>query len=229
LFFPDWAALACAAHRRTRQTKQTKEKEKEERESMRWSFFALCAAVTVGGYGISWIAEAQSTTTDTTKPLILEKNDGEHRVRRPRETPIPTAAFTIKVDSQNGGSRHLVLGTETIPPGGQIARHKHLGQDEIVLVETGSAHVWLGGEERDVHAGAVVFIPSDTWIGLKNTGRENISLTFIFSAPGFEEFQRCISVPAGRPAPALSREEFQECQHQGHMAFDTEAPRADSK
>jgi len=196
---------------------------------MRWIVFVLCAAVTVGVYGISWMEEAQSATTATTKPLILEKNDGEHRVRRPRETAMPTAAFTIKVDPQNGGSQHLVLGTETIPPGGQIARHKHLGQDEIVLVETGSARVWLGSEERDVHAGAVVFIPSDTWIGLKNNGNENISLTFVFSAPGFEEFQRCISVPAGSPALPLSREEFQACQHEGHIAFGAVAPRADSK
>ena len=136
---------------------------------------------------------------------------------------MPTAEFTIKVDRKNGGSRHLVLGTETIPPGGQIARHKHLGQDEIVLIQTGSAHVWLGSEERDVHAGSVVFIPSETWIGLKNTGDENISLAFVFSAPGFEEFQRCVSVPAGSPAPPLSREEFKACQHEGHIAFEAVA------
>jgi quercetin dioxygenase-like cupin family protein len=202
---------------------------KRGEKSMRWSFFALCAAATLGGYGISRIEQAQSATPVATKPLIVEKNHGELRVRRPRETPMPTAAFTIKVDPQNGGSQHLVVGTETIPPGGQIARHKHLGQDEIVLVETGSAHVWLASEERDVQAGAVVFIPSDTWIGLKNTGNENISLTFVFSAPGFEEFQRCISVPAGRPARPLGREEFLACQHQGHIAFEAVAPRADSK
>jgi quercetin dioxygenase-like cupin family protein len=196
---------------------------------MRWSFFVLCAVVTVGGYGISWMEEAPSAATVTTKPLILEKDEGEHRVRRPRETPMPTAEFTIKVDPKNGGSFHLVLGTETIPPGGQIARHKHLGQDEIVLVQTGTAHVWLGNEERDVHAGSVVFIPSETWIGLKNNGDENISLAFVFSAPGFEEFQRCISVPAGSPATPLSREEFKACQHEGHITFDGTAQPANVK
>lgn len=196
---------------------------------MGWSFFALCAAVAVGGYGSSRMEAARSATPVMTKPLILEKNDGEHRVRRPRETPMPTADFTIKVDLQNGGSQHLVFGTENIPPGGQIARHKHLGQDEIVLIETESAHVWLGSEERDVHAGAVVFIPSDTWIGLKNTGGENMSLAFVFSAPGFEEFQRCISVPAGSPASPLSKEEFKACQHEGHIAFDTVPQAADVK
>jgi quercetin dioxygenase-like cupin family protein len=189
---------------------------------MRWSFFILgTGVVLLGGYAPSRIeAAAQVVANMATKPLILEKDDGEHRVRRPRETPMPTAEFTIKVDPKNGGSRHLVLGTETVPPGGQIARHKHVGQDEIVLIQTGSAHVWLGSEERDVHAGSLVFIPSETWIGLKNTGDENISLVFVFSAPGFEEFLRCTSVPEGNPAPPLSREEFKTCQHQGHIAFD---------
>jgi quercetin dioxygenase-like cupin family protein len=188
---------------------------------MRRSFFVLSVgAALIGGYCVSQIEAAQSPASNSTRPLILEKDDGEHRVRRPRETPMPTAEFTIKVDPKNAGSRHLVLGTETISPGAQIARHKHLGQDEIVLIQTGSAHVWLGSEERDVHAGSVVFIPSETWIGLKNIGNENINLTFVFSAPGFEEFQRCISVPAGSPIAPLSREEFKACQHEGHIVFD---------
>jgi quercetin dioxygenase-like cupin family protein len=192
---------------------------------MRWSFFVLGAGMAVlGAYTVSRTeAAAQVAAKMATKPLILEKDDGEHRVRRPREAPMPTAEFTIKVDSKNGGSRHLVLGTETVPPGGQIARHKHVGQDEIVLIQTGSAHVWLGSEERDVNAGSVVFIPSETWISVKNTGDETISLVFVFSAPGFEEFLRCTSVPAGNPAPPLSREEFKTCQHQGHIAVDAVA------
>jgi len=192
---------------------------------MRWSLFVLAALMLLpgGAWVFSIEAAAQFAADVPTKPLILEKDDGEHRVRRPRETPMPTAEFAIKVDPKNGGSRHLVLGTETIPPGGQIARHKHLGQDEILLIETGSAHVWLGTVERDVHAGSVAFIPSDTWISLKNTGDENISLVFVFSAPGFEEFQRCVSVPAGSPAPPLSSEEFKACQHEGHIVVDAVA------
>jgi len=75
----------------------------------------------------------------------------------------------------------MFVGIEEIPAGGLIPRHKHLGQDEILLIQTGSAHVWLGEQERDVHAGAIVFIPSDTWISVKNTGNEIINLAFVFS------------------------------------------------
>jgi len=80
------------------------------------------------------------------------------------------------------------LGTEEIPPGRAIPRHQQLGQDEILLIQTRSAHVWLGPQERDVHAGAVVFIPSGAWISLKNTGSEDIKLAFVFSDPGFDNF-----------------------------------------
>jgi len=67
------------------------------------------------------------------------------------------------------------------------------------------------------------------WIGLKNTGNENTSLAFVFSAPGFEEFQRCISVPIGVAALPLTREEFLACQHEGHIAFEHAAAPAASK
>jgi len=42
-----------------------------------------------------------------------------------------------------------------------------------------------------------VFIPSNTWVSAKNIGTEPVSLTFIFSAPGFDDTMRCNSVPAG--------------------------------
>jgi hypothetical protein len=64
--------------------------------------------------------------------------------------PIPTVEFILKVTPENSGSKHLVLGTEDIPPGGVIPKHKHLEQDEILLVQTGTAHVTLDDKEYDV-------------------------------------------------------------------------------
>ena len=121
------------------------------------------STILFGAYGVAPnVAHPQSTSDNKTTPLILEKSEGEHRVRKPREIPTPTGTFTIKVDRKNGGSQKMWLGTEEIPPGGIIPKHKHLGQDEILLIQTGSAHIWLGTQERDVHGGAIVFIPSDT-------------------------------------------------------------------
>ncbi len=171
------------------------------------------------------ICDAQSNGA---KVLVLEKNDGEKRVRRPREgMPIPTAEFILKVTPQNSGSKHLVLGTEEIPPGGIIPKHKHLGQDEILIVQTGTAHVTLNDKEYDVHAGSMVFFPMQTWVSLKNTGKENISLVFIFSAPGFDDFMRCTSVPAGEKAIPMTKEEVKACAHKGHVDYESlHAPKA---
>jgi quercetin dioxygenase-like cupin family protein len=104
--------------------------------------------------------------------LLLEKNEGELRTRRIRtdHRAVPARHFMLKVSPKNNGSQHLVLGTEELAPGTAIPRHRHLDQDEILLIHSGTAHIWLGDLERDVHAGGLAFIPTNTWISLKNTG-----------------------------------------------------------
>jgi quercetin dioxygenase-like cupin family protein len=170
------------------------------------------------------VCYAQSQGAET---LVLEKNEGEKRLRRPLGSlPIPSEEFILKVTPQNSGSQHFVLGTEEIPPGGEIPRHKHLEQDEILLIQTGTAHVTLNDKEYDVHAGGMVFFPAQTWVGLKNIGKDNISLVFIFSAPGFENNMRCGSVPAGQSAPPITTEELKDCAHKGHVEFEAFAPAA---
>lgn len=159
------------------------------------------------------------------KTVVLEKNEGEARVRRPLGVlPIPTAEFILKVTPENSGSKHLVLGTEDIPPGGVIPRHKHLEQDEILLIQTGTAHVTLNDKEYDVHAGGTVYLPAETWVSLKNTGKDSIDLVFVFSAPGFEENMRCSSVLAGQPAPPINTDELRACAHKGHVEYEALTP-----
>jgi len=122
----------------------------------------------------------------------------------------------LKVSPKNNGSQHLVAGTEELAPGAAIPKHRHLVQDEIVLIHSGKAHVWLCDQERDLHAGGLVFIPSNTWISLKNIGTEPISLTFIFSEAGFEDTMRCNSVPAGETPTQITPEQQRDCAHLGH-------------
>lgn len=155
------------------------------------------------------------------KILVLEKEEGEKRVRRPREAgPIPISEFILKISPQNSGSQRLVLGTEAIPPGGRIAKHRHLGQDEILFLQTGSARVTLNEKDYDIHAGATVFFPMNTWVSLQNTGSEPIQLIFVFSAPGFEDYMRCTSVPAGQPAPPIALDDARQCAHSGHVEYE---------
>jgi len=144
-------------------------------------------------------------------PLILEKNEGERRIWRPVEGLGPQPEnFILKIDPQNGGSKHLVLGTEDLMPGGKIEMHKHPGSDEILFFQNGTAKVTVGSLSREVHGGACVFVPANTWISATNIGSEPIHLVFIFSAPGFEEFMRAESVPEGERNIPLSKVEDEE-------------------
>jgi len=71
-----------------------------------------------------------------------------------RITSVPASSqFMLKVSPKNNGSAHLVAGTEELAPGAAIAKHRHLAQDEIVLLHSGKAHVWLGDQERDPPCG----------------------------------------------------------------------------
>ncbi len=60
---------------------------------------------------------------------------------------------------------------------------------------------------REVHGGTTVFIPANTWIAVNNIGTDTISLVFVFSAPGFEDFMRAESVAEGQKVTPLSRAE----------------------
>jgi quercetin dioxygenase-like cupin family protein len=185
-------------------------------------FLELSALLLVMGcvcHAQSDMAHAPAASPSVAKPLLLEKNEGELRTRRPRPKPSPASQFMLKAGPKINGSQHLVVGTEQIAPGASIPTHKHPTEDEIVLIHSGTAHAWVGEQERDLHAGGLVFIPANTWVGLKNTSTEPLDVTFIFSAPGFDDFQMCISVPAGETPTPMTAEDLQKCQAPGHMIY----------
>lgn len=154
-------------------------------------------------------------------PEILEANEGEQRVRRPREMGMASGSFILKVDRQNGRSRQMWLGTEELKPGAVIPKHKHIDQDEILLVQSGTAHVNVGDLDRDANPGAVIFIPAGTWITLKNVGKDNLALAFVFSAPGFDDYLRCTSVAPGETPRPQTPAEVKQCAEKGHVVYES--------
>ena len=172
---------------------------------------AVCAILAVVPTNAPSVTSNQPIGASKVTPLILEKNEGERRVWRPIEGAkgwdAQPGPFILKVDRHNGGSSHLVLGTEELPPGASIDRHRHPGADEILFLQNGSARVSLGDRTRDVHGGATVFIPANTWIAVTNIGTDAVSLVFVFSAPGFEDYMRAESVPEGQKVTPLSKAE----------------------
>src|SRR4029077_2331270 len=174
---------------------------------------AVCALLMCGCTSAPQAPTSQATNAVKASPLILEKNEGERRIFRgwPGH-PNPGSVFVLKVDPKNGASSHLVFGTEELPPGETIPTHKHPGPDEILFLQTGTARILLGDSVREVHGGATVFIPAGTWISVANIGSDVISLAFIFSAPGFDDFMRAESVREGEKNVPVSKAEDDEIQ-----------------
>jgi quercetin dioxygenase-like cupin family protein len=172
---------------------------------------------------LACIASAQSTQVpppkSTTTPLLLEKDEGESRLWRPEPGEVNAGGFLLKVTPQSNGSRHLVLVTEDLYPGEVIPTHKHLEQDEIVLIEKGTVHAQVGDRQRDLHAGGLVFIPERTWVSLKNVGPDTASIVGFFSAPGFEDHMRCESVPPGEKPTTITQAEENVCDQLGHVVY----------
>jgi quercetin dioxygenase-like cupin family protein len=173
-------------------------------------------ALTLIAMGVLNMHSYQKGATPTAvlkaKPLLLEKNEGELRTRRIREVPVPSAQFLLKVSPKNNGSQHLVLATEDIPAGAAIPTHKHFEMDEILFLQSGSAHARVGGDERDLHAGGLLFIPAESWVDLKNIGSDPVSVVFLFSSPGFDDYLRCTSVAANEKVTSMTNEEWKQCQ-----------------
>ena len=172
---------------------------------------AICAVSAGIARSAPLLAPNEPTSTRSVTPLILEKSEGERRTWRPIEGAAGWNAqpgpFIFKVDRRNGGSSALVFVTEDVPPGGKIDRHRHLGADEVIFLQNGRARVSLGERVREVHAGATVFVPANTWIEVTNIGTEAIHGVFVFSAPGFDAFMRAESVPEGQSVTPLTKAE----------------------
>jgi quercetin dioxygenase-like cupin family protein len=95
-------------------------------------------------------------------------------------------------------------------PGDRIPIHRHPHADELIFIQSGTGRVTLGDKVQEAHAGAIVFIPSDTWIGMENVGKDHLTHIDVWSAPGFQEYMRAISVSAGEPVVPLSKAEVNE-------------------
>ena len=144
------------------------------------------------------------------RPAVIGPMEGERRLIR-GEAPL-----FIKIDPTSTGSEHLVLGSSDLPPGDAIGLHRHLREDEIILITHGSGRLQLGRDHYAVVSGATVFIPQGTCVALVNTGTDTLSNVFVFSAPGFEHVLRAVSTAPGEPPRVLTPAERAAAFHEGH-------------
>ena len=157
------------------------------------------------------VPNASTATAAKPRPAIIAAEQGERRFLRGGTAPL-----LLKVDPKTTGSQRLVMGSSALPPGDAIGVHRHLREDEIILIIRGTARVQLGRDVQTAGAGAAVFIPQGTCIALANIGSDTLTNVFIFSSPGFEEVLRAVSTAVGEPPKTVSPAERAAAFHAGH-------------
>lgn len=187
----------------------------------------LALLVTVHGCSRSASLTRRSAAIDgpaDARPLILADSEGERRLHRPPPAALSNLAapFILKVDRRNGGAPEFVLFTEDIAPGQAIPPHRHPDADEILFIHGGIGVAAIGDQVATVTSGAVIYLPRNTIVRLRNTGAEPLRIVAIFSQPGYEEYMRDISVPAGQAAVPLSVTELAaiRARHRAHVVYE---------
>lgn len=167
------------------------------------------------------VSTPQSAAMVPPTPLVLAIDEGERRLRRPQAAGL-SSPFIVKVDGRNGGSADMVMGYEDIAPGQAIAPHRHQVADEIIFVHQGTGVVEVDTRVVPFSTGATIFVPKHVRVALRNTGAGPVSIAFVFSKPGFEEYLRDTSVPEGQPVTPLSADERRRIRvhHQWHTVYE---------
>jgi quercetin dioxygenase-like cupin family protein len=185
---------------------------------MRALHAAIGATATVVALGLSAcrsrtqnVSAAAGDRAQKPRPAVIGPEEGERRFLRGGK-----ALLLLKVDPVTTGSNRMVLGSSDLPPGDAIGVHRHLEEDEIILITRGTARVQLGKETYTGGAGTTVFIPQGTCIAVSNVGSDTMSNVFIFSSPGFEQVMRELSSPAGAPPKTVSPAQRAAAFHRGH-------------
>jgi quercetin dioxygenase-like cupin family protein len=138
----------------------------------------------------------------TTAPRVVPPGGGERH-------PLPDGrVHYLKVGPANGGASYLFLGSEEMPPGTSTRTHLHEVDEEILIVHRGRLRVTLNDSTYTAEAGAVVYVPSGTWVTAANAGPDTATLMYVFPRGAVE---RCMQFPARPLTPAERAEASRIC------------------
>jgi quercetin dioxygenase-like cupin family protein len=142
-------------------------------------------------------------------PRVIGPEDGERRILGDGRHML------LKVGPANSGASYLFLGTERLPPGSSVPRHRHEVDEEILIVHRGEVTVHLDGTRHEASAGTVVYLPPRTWISVENQGTAPATIMFVFPRGSVE---RCFQfIGTGEddgpvPTEGARAEERRSCQ-----------------
>ncbi len=112
---------------------------------------------------------------------------------------------TVKLGpAQTGGA--FVLVEAVTPPGGGPPLHYHLNEDEVFMVQEGTAEFWVDGQWQRLETGGVVYAPKGKVHTFRNAGTGPCRQWILATPAGFETFfARCAAEFAKPQGPDMQR------------------------
>ena len=101
------------------------------------------------------------------------------------------------------GARQLTVLDVTLEPGFGHDFHRHPGQEEVIVVQSGVIEQWLEGERSSLGPGEAVFIPADTVHASFNDGTETVRLTVALGPCAGETGYEVVDVSRDEPWRSL--------------------------
>ena len=96
------------------------------------------------------------------------------------EEPQDWGSFHWLSNPSTTKAGQLTVFEATLTPGKGHSFHKHLNQEEVLYVVSGTLEQWIDREKRILRAGDAAFIPSEIVHGSFNAGSTDAKLVVIF-------------------------------------------------
>jgi quercetin dioxygenase-like cupin family protein len=125
-----------------------------------------------------------------------------HETATPWETDVPgegdSAAIRWRtlVSADRTPSSGVAMGVLELPPGSQLAPHRHAPQ-EVYYVVAGEGDVFLDGAWRPARAGDVAYFPAAAVHGARNFGDGEFRIVWIFPADDYAAIVYEDAAPGG--------------------------------
>jgi mannose-6-phosphate isomerase-like protein (cupin superfamily) len=169
------------------------------RSFLKFGFAGITAALSLGLFKRAF---AKSPFRND-KAVVVHENEGKHIIMGRSKAPM-----TIKISEADHGIGSISFCMEDIVPGRKIPVHKHLSNDEVIFIHSGTGILTLDEQTINVKTGTVVFVPRGVWHGLENSGTENIRMVFQYTPAGFEEYFVENGTAVGEPMKTRTREDY---------------------
>ena len=121
-----------------------------------------------------------------------------------RKQELPVTSFdwgdvVNRLEPKASGCNTFVVMDVTLDPGGMHNFHKHVDQDEIIIVLKGKVEQWVDQNKQILEAGDSAFVPKNTVHGSFNTFNEPVSLQVVLAPAQGESGYELVDVAEEEP------------------------------